>query len=598
MSTTSPGRQRPFLLSATVDFPDDLRHGIYTLELLDEAMTQLKSMGVRRVYWNYYGDVDPDSYWAGNIFRHPYGQETLDRIGEPLKAAVAAAHRHGLEIYGVLKPYDTGGSGTFPEGSPKADTAKIQRIGGSLMHTFPSIERYPHTRVRRRAYKAPPDLQTLPVNRIRLLKKDDAPTRVRKENLEIWASPDNYRYERRDVAFTLKDAVEPAPREVRDSFNRVVTAKGAPVRTLTLEGLSLADRYILVTTNFKDQQGDFRNAAVGMVEAYGAGPEPLPIVVATRSALWDFPREFRTSGMEFDSGFGHYLADLDVDNTAERENIRYRAVSDDGVIAFARGKNDYLPSAPCEAYPEVRKLWSGWIDRIIQTGVDGVALRCGSHGTFTDEPGEYGFNEPLVEEYRRRFGADITGDGADLRRLAQLRGEHYTSFLREASNTIRRAGKKVMIHMHPDGFRPDPNYRQWFGFSGNINFDWKAWLKEGLADGSTMRTSRFESIEDPITGQMRRAPQSQVLADPVVEDMLAAAKGIDMPVYLNGFATLSPTDEYVSDLESAFRDDRIAGFDIYELASVALPSPDGSRLVPVEDKMERIRAKAVELGLA
>jgi hypothetical protein len=560
-------------------------------------MAQLKFMGVRRVYWLYYGDVDPDSYWAGNIFRHVYGLETLERIGEPLKAAVAAAHRHGLEIYGVLKPYDTGGSGTFPEGSPAADTAKIQHIGGSLIQTFPSIERYPQTRIRRRPYKAPPDLQTLPVKKIRLLKKDDSPTRVRKENLEIWASPDTYRYERRDVAFTLKAAVEPAPREVRDSFGNAVTEEGAPVRTLTLEGLSLADRYILVTTNFKDQRGDFRNAAVGMVEAYGAGPEPLPIVVATRSALWKFPRDFRTYGMEFDSGFGHYLADLDVDNTAERDNIRYRAVSDDGVIAFARGKNEYLPSTHCEVYPEVRKLWSGWVDRIIQTGVDGVALRSGSHGTFTDEPGEYGFNEPLVEEYRQRFGADPTGDRKDLHRLAQLRGEHYTSFLRKASATIRRAGKTVMIHMHPDGFRPEPNFRQWFGFSGNIYFDWRTWLREGLADGSTMRTSRFESTEDPLTGQMRRALQSEVLADPVVGEMLAVARGIDMPVYLNGFAALAATDEYVSDLESAFRDDRFAGFDIYEMSSVANPSPDGAKLVPVEDKMERIRAKAVELGL-
>ena len=62
MSTKSLGRQCPFLLSATVDFPDDLQHGVYTLELLDDAMDQLKGMGVRRVYWNYYGDVDPHSY--------------------------------------------------------------------------------------------------------------------------------------------------------------------------------------------------------------------------------------------------------------------------------------------------------------------------------------------------------------------------------------------------------------------------------------------------------------------------------------------------------------------------------------------------------
>ena len=597
MSNIARNNPRPFQLSATVDFPDDLRHGVYSPELLEEMMVQFTSQGVSRVHWLYYGDVDSDSYWAGSIYRTPYGLETLERIGEPLQAAVAAAHKHGLEIYGVLKPYDTGSSGTVPEGSPDADKAGVQRIGGTIRHTFPSIGRYPHTRVRRRPYKAPPDLHTLPVSKVRLLKMDDSPTRVAKENLEIWTSPDNYRYRRRDVAFTLKDTVEPSLREVRDASGEVITAKGAPVRTLTLEGLDLPDRYVAITTSFKERRGDFRNTAVGMVEVYGAGPEPLPIVVATRSGLWDSPRDFRTSGLDFDSGFGHLLTDLDVDNTFVRENIRYRSVSDDGVIAFARGKNEYLPAIHCEAYPEVRKLWSGWVDRIIATGVDGVALRSSSHGSFTDEPREYGFNEPLVEEYRERFGTDVLDDGADLDRLAQLRGEHYTSFLREASGTIRRAGKAVLIHMHPDGFRPNLNARQWFGFSGNVYFDWKAWMREGLADGSTLRTSRFHRMEDPATGQERRAPQSQVLADPVVEEMLSFARESDVPVYLNGFSALTPTDEYVSDLRDIVGDERFAGFDLYECGDMLWPKPDASGLEAAGDKIGRIRATAQELGL-
>ena len=597
MPTRPRTSQRPFLLSATVDFPDDIQHGVYTPELLDQAMVLLKSIGVKRVYWLYYGDVDPDSCWSGNMFRGEYGRETLDRIGEPLKAAVPVAHRHGLEIYGVLKPYDLGASGTFPEGSHEADSSSIRRIGGAVQHVFPFIERHPHARVRRRPDQSPPDLQVQPVRKIRLLKMDDSPTRVRRESLQIWTSPNNYRYERRDAAFTLREAVEPAPREVRDSFGNIVTAKGEPVRTLTLEGLDLTDRYVMITTGFRDRKGDFRNTAVGMVEAYGADPEPLPTVVATRSGLWDSPRDFRTSGLEFDSGFGRHLADLDVDNTSDRGNIRYRAMSDDGVIAFARGKNDYLPAAPCEAYPEVRKLWSGWIERIVETGVDGVALRSSSHGTFTDEPMEYGFNEPLAEEYGRLFGAELSASEVGLRQLARLRGEHYSSFLRWASSRVREAGKKVLVHMHPDGFRSTPSPRHWFGFSGNIDYDWKAWLNEGLADGSTMRPSRFEGVEDLRTGKAHRMSQSSVLADPVAVEMLTVAQGLDLPVYLNGFAGLVPTDEYVADLESAFRDDRLAGFDIYELAAVMLPSPDGSRLESVEDKIECIRDKARALGL-
>src|SRR5262249_47777357 len=109
---------RRFTLSATVDFPDDVGFGVYTPELLDRMMRLLWSIGVRKVSWLYYGDVDLSSEWAGTMIDYmKYGRATLDKIGEPVRAAVPVAHRHGLELYGVLKPYNTGLSGTYPEGS-------------------------------------------------------------------------------------------------------------------------------------------------------------------------------------------------------------------------------------------------------------------------------------------------------------------------------------------------------------------------------------------------------------------------------------------------------------------------------------------------
>jgi len=62
MPTTTRARQSPFLLSATVDFGDDISDGFYTHELLDELMTTLKNIGVRRINWQYFGDIEPDSY--------------------------------------------------------------------------------------------------------------------------------------------------------------------------------------------------------------------------------------------------------------------------------------------------------------------------------------------------------------------------------------------------------------------------------------------------------------------------------------------------------------------------------------------------------
>ena len=91
---------------------------------------------------------------------------------------------------------------------------------------------------------------------IRLLGRDDRPTRIRKENVEIWTSQKNFAYQK-TADFHFNNAIEPSEREVRDYFGAIVTRKGDPIRVLSLEGLSLQDPYILVATNFQDSSGDF-----------------------------------------------------------------------------------------------------------------------------------------------------------------------------------------------------------------------------------------------------------------------------------------------------------------------------------------------------
>jgi len=587
---------RPFILSATVDFPDDVRNGAYTPELLEKLVTTLKGVGVRRIYWLYYGDVDPTSELAGNMIQWmKYGRATLDRIGEPVKAAVPIAHRHGLEIYAVLKPYNTGLAGTYPQGSPQAGATRLRRIGGTIQQAIPFIERHPEMRIRRRPERLPAGLDTIPVQRIRLVKKDDAPTRVRKENLEIWASPDNFRYRRLDVPFTVRETVEPAASDVRDYYGETVYRRGTPLRVLALEGLRLTERFVAVTTKLGGARGDFRNTAGAMIEVYGHGPDPLPIVVATRSAIWISPRSFRSHGLEFDSGYGPFQVDLDVDNESTRG--AEWSLARGGCIAFARGKNDHLPVAPCEVYPEVRRLWRGWVDRLLDAGVDGIDLRVSAHGTLTDEPEAYGFNEPIVEEYRRRHGVDIRTEPYDPVRLAELRGAHYTDFVRETSRRVRARGKRMQVHVHTEAFRPDASHGRLMGIPSNIHFDWKRWLDERLVDGITLRTSWFEAMEDPFNARAQRSRLPGALQDPVVEEALATTRRLGIPAYLNRYISRAVgLDEYVEDLGRIYRDPRFAGFDLYESAGLVEPNERGE-LVPIGDRLERIAKKARELGL-
>lgn len=591
-----------FTLSATVDFPDDVRYGPYSVRLLDELMGRLAAMGVRRIYWLYYGETDPESPWAGNLYsRMEYGDETIAVLGEPLRAAVPVAHAHGLEIFGVLKPYNTGLSWSVPEGDPGA--ARLpgpERIGGVVTQCIPFIQARPHLRVRRGDVPAvDPDAV---VRTIRLFKADTSPTRLGGEDLEIWTSDDNYRYRSLPRQLSVAQSVEPAPRAVYDYYGNLVTSAGDPVRTLTFDGLDLSDRYIAVTTRFGDREGDFSNTALGMIEAYDPEGELLPIVVATRSAMGVSPRDPRSYGLEFDSGFGPQMTTLDTGWEAARTSadpgMWWREMTTGGVVAFARGKNEFLPTTPCEAYPEVRELWDGWVERLIATGVDGIDIRVSHHGSLVDEPHAYGFNPPVVEEFERHHGHPPTDDPEDRAGIARLRGSHFTSFMRDTSRRVRAAGQRMQAHVHLEAFRPDVCHGQMMGIPANVEFDWRGWLREGLLDGVTLRSSWFEALEDPVAGRTERSRLARVLSDPLTEEALELCETIGVPVYLNRYIDRAARiEEYLSDLELSFRDPRIAGFDVYETAHVARPYPDGSALEPYRDRPRLLAEKAAELGL-
>ena len=106
-----------FLLSATVDFPDDLELGIYAPELIDQMMATLRGAGFRRVNWLDYGSaIDRRSPLYNPILdRRAFGPQSLALLGEPLPVAVAAAHRHGLELIAVMKPF----AGAYVSPAPK-----------------------------------------------------------------------------------------------------------------------------------------------------------------------------------------------------------------------------------------------------------------------------------------------------------------------------------------------------------------------------------------------------------------------------------------------------------------------------------------------
>lgn len=569
-------------MSALVDFPDDCADVAFTRGMVENLIDRLRWMGTRRIYWNFY----QEGLWSYFDQHYSKTRETFDNLGDPVAAGCRAAHERGLEFFATIKPYETGPSYARPASSP--DNLALPGLPG-LSGTYPSDQwalARPEMRVKGRTADIPCGLEKVPVHRIQLRQKDMSPVRIRPENIEIWTSHDNRRYEKRDLSFATGESVVTCPRDVVDIHGVPVTAKGDQVRALDLTDLHLMDPFIAVATNLDNDRGSFANTALEMVRVFGPKDRPLPTVVASHKAVSRPQRDLRTDDLEYDAGLGDFMVQLDVSHSRPLSPGWDGAATRDGVIAFARGRNEYLPGSLCEAYPEVREYWLSWVGQCIAAGVDGVDVRVSNHSSWTNTPQMYGFNEPVTREYRRRYGVDPDTEPYDLHVLGALRGEFFDEFLGAAKGRLAAAGKRLSVHAEMESFRPDATQMRWRSRPGNITFNWRGWLRSGLADEATL----FGRAWDP----------DRLLSDSLVQEMLAEAGDAHVPVHLSRQVGLSEHMSEADKLEYTYRDGRLAGYCFYETASMYDPdtpvASDG-RLNFRRGLLESIRDRAKSLGL-
>jgi len=141
------------------------------------------------------------------------------------------------------------------------------------------------------------------------------------------------------------------------------------------------------------------------------------------------------------------------------------------------------------AYPEARAIVAKRItDYLVERGYDGVTFYTYVENFQMRYMDEFGFNEPVVTEFKKRHGIDIRTETFDPKALAELRGEYVTQFLRELHASLAAAGKKLCVRISPDA--ADSHMPElWraagkvkLSTAGNIRMDWERWVQEGLVD--------------------------------------------------------------------------------------------------------------------
>ncbi|MCE5236923.1 family 10 glycosylhydrolase [bacterium] len=131
----------------------------------------------------------------------------------------------------------------------------------------------------------------------------------------------------------------------------------------------------------------------------------------------------------------------------------------------------------CYAYPEARRyMVSVFQHALNKWDFDGVYVCTRTHSYPAEFADQFGYNQPIVDEFRRRHGVDIRTQEFSRPQWWDLQGEYLTQLLRELRGAL--PGKEIVIAM-PRSDTIGPPY-------GNTRLDWRTWCQERLVDGMVL----------------------------------------------------------------------------------------------------------------
>ena len=481
-----PKRRVKPLLTATVDFGDDILEAPYTAEMLDILVGRLADLGIQRVYWMHSIRANPralgpdaDPYMAKALRTcDDYNADRVPKSADHLQRTVVncypflpkvcdAARKRDMQVYAVTKLFDLGLFESRGNPSP------------FINDQFQTD--HPEALFQRSVHPDEDAPLKCPVHAVKLYKDNAEEHAVRPEHLSVWVSDDNKTYQR------LADPPRVVPGRETRRFPihwRGGLTDETEVQTITIEDLNITARYFAVV--YEGPRGcTFRNRLYRLTEVLDSQGRVLPFarnlpyVPEAADEPWDGTRPFVFKG--FTSGNCPTGCWKRFDWIEQFHALDGQDVG----IAFDRaGYEPVLRGVPTPGHPASVAYWTEWIQDALDAGVDGVDLRQTTHTNCLDWS-RYGFGPYVEEAFRQRYGHDLQPDGSCHREHMDLLGELYTDFVRQASRMVRAAGKKLQHHF----WRVLNNAPDERGML-NINWQWQRLFEERLIDAATIKSMR------------------------------------------------------------------------------------------------------------
>ena len=451
-------------LVPVMDLDYDLSCSFHTPELLKRKLELLAEHGFECIH--IVAPPEGGANYSSATFLLPPGNDCLfarsrAAFGEldPLEWAVQCARDAGMEVIIEFKPYEGGGNLILPHGSPVPDgMTGFETLGGVAVGVEPFVAANPRFRLER---CPEPEAIPGPVTAIEVaFVTSDRPVSAVPPAVRVYTSSDNGVYLRLERQPEISSRYE---------MRRIVDGNGLPVaggesalcRVVRISGIRLECLYFALEFP-EDDPETLRSYPFTMAKVFSGGRE-LPVTISERSRedyVLHRPMPFAGAGFDF-AVSGPALAQTGL-----------RPVP---VWGFAMGKLRHLRGCLCEAYPEVREYWLERIGRFVEMGASGVDIRLQNHCSGIVDFSKYGFNPPLAEAWRERYGSALD-PLSDPLALMRLRGEFFLRFLEEAAALLHRRAARLLCQFH--GYMEHPSLssgRDDAGFWANARVlpDWR-----------------------------------------------------------------------------------------------------------------------------
>jgi hypothetical protein len=127
------------------------------------------------------------------------------------------------------------------------------------------------------------------------------------------------------------------------------------------------------------------------------------------------------------------------------------------------------------AYPDARRAFvERWIALIRATRFDGLFLCLRSQSRPADHGDQFGFNEPARNDFRAKYGVDVTSTAFDIQQWRDHLGEYLTALLVEVHAALAVEGRRLAVGAARGDVLGPP--------LGNAALHWRTWVKQHLID--------------------------------------------------------------------------------------------------------------------